>query len=65
MVKSVSTVNDFAAEFDVSRTKAYELINSGEIKIIRIGRSIRIPRSSIEEWIQRKMLSTNENTSIN
>jgi excisionase family DNA binding protein len=39
----------------ISRTKAYELIATGVIPSIRIGTSIRVPVSALQEWIERQL----------
>ena len=36
----------------LSRSKTYELINSGEISCVRFGRSIKIPRDCIKTLIE-------------
>lgn len=36
---------------NIGRRKAYELCNSGEFKIVRIGRTIRISKLSFDEWL--------------
>jgi excisionase family DNA binding protein len=38
----------------VCRSKAYELIASGEIPSIRIGGCVRVPLDKLREWIERK-----------
>jgi len=48
-----------AAVLGIGRTKFYELIAAGEIRVIRIGRAVRIPLLALDEWIQRK---SNEGT---
>jgi excisionase family DNA binding protein len=40
-----------AALLDVSRTKVFELIASGELRSVKIGGSRRIPLSAIEEYL--------------
>ena len=35
----------------IGRKQTYELINDGKIHSIRIGRSIRIPRQSVNEYL--------------
>lgn len=35
----------------VNRALTYELCNSGEFKIVRIGRTIRISKRSFDEWL--------------
>ena len=36
---------------DVSRKMAYELCHSGNFKVVRVGRSIRVSKSSFDEWL--------------
>jgi excisionase family DNA binding protein len=36
------------------RTKAYELISSGELPSIRIGSIVRVPVAALKEWVERK-----------
>ncbi len=45
----------------VSRTTVYELAKSGQLKSIRVGRSVRIPESAIAEFIESKLA---ENTQV-
>src|SRR5690606_3287173 len=35
----------------VGRNKAYELVNSGEIRALRVGRRIVVPQSAVEEYL--------------
>ena len=51
MEKYTMSVDEMAAAIGISRPKAYELVNSEGFPVIRIGRRIRIPVSSLEEWI--------------
>ncbi|WP_201790776.1 helix-turn-helix domain-containing protein [Mycobacterium avium] len=36
----------------VGRTRLYAMLKSGEIRSVKIGKSRRIPRSAIEEFLQ-------------
>lgn len=36
---------------DISQSKAYELVNSGELRVKRIGRRILIPESALDEYL--------------
>jgi len=38
----------------IGRTRVYEMIASGEIESIRIGRSIRIPVAELHRWIRQQ-----------
>lgn len=41
------TVDEAAAELRVSRAHAYNLVNDGTIRAVRLGRTIRIPVAEI------------------
>ncbi len=36
----------------LGRTKTYALIASGELPVIRVGRSVRIPVAALHQWIE-------------
>lgn len=38
----------------IGRTKAYELIASGEIPAVKIGRVLRVNRCQLETWLERQ-----------
>lgn len=48
------TVPEVAAELRLSKRTAYYLISIGEIPHVRVGRSIRIYRSTLETWRRRR-----------
>ena len=45
------TVPEAAKLLRISRNLAYELVARGEIPAIRLGRVIRVPRSTLEQWL--------------
>jgi excisionase family DNA binding protein len=45
------TVRDVEAQLQIGRTRTYELLRSGEIPVIRIGRVLRVPRDALHRWI--------------
>jgi excisionase family DNA binding protein len=47
------TVADVQRILGIGSTKAYEMVQSGEIPAIRIGRSLRIHRRDLAEWAAR------------
>lgn len=47
------TVADVQRILNIGSTKAYELVQNGELPAIRIGRSLRIHRRDIAEWAER------------
>jgi excisionase family DNA binding protein len=48
------TVPEAAALLSVGRTTLYELIGSGEISVVHIGRSCRVPVEAIYEFVSAK-----------
>jgi len=47
----VLRVEDLMPILDIGRNTAYELVRSGQIKSLRIGHQIRIPRDAVIEFI--------------
>lgn len=45
-------VQDLMAVLKIGRSLAYRLIDRGELRCIRVGRSIRIPRMYLEEYLE-------------
>jgi excisionase family DNA binding protein len=56
------TVDDAAAVLSLGRTKVYELLESGLLPSVKIGRSRRIPLSGVREFVQRIALGEEEPT---
>ena len=49
---------EFAEAIGVSRSKGYELIASGEVPSVRVGkRGQRVPVAAAKEWIARQLES--------
>ena len=47
-------VEDLMPILCIGRNTAYDLVRSGQIKSIRVGRNIRIPKSEILSFLNRK-----------
>jgi excisionase family DNA binding protein len=47
------SVVDAAAALGIGRSKMYELIAAGEIEVVHIGRSVRVPVEEIDEFVDR------------
>lgn len=45
------TVGEMASVLRIGRNPAYQLVNDGNIQSIRIGRSIRIPRNALIQFV--------------
>jgi excisionase family DNA binding protein len=51
MNSDVLTVDEVAAKLRIGRRSAYRLVETGELKSIRVGRLIRIPGWALEQLI--------------
>lgn len=49
---TILTVEDLMSFLGIGKNSAYNLVRSGEIKSIRIGRQIRITRESVIAFVQ-------------
>jgi excisionase family DNA binding protein len=49
--KRTYTVYEIAALLQISKSKAYELCKQGYFRTISIGRSVRISKTSFDEWL--------------
>ena len=50
-IPTLLTVEEVAAQLRIGRNSAYNLVKSGQIKSIKIGRTIRIPKMAVLEYI--------------
>ena len=50
----VLRVEDLMSALDIGRNAAYELLRSGQIRSIRIGRKLRIPKQAVEDFLAGK-----------
>jgi excisionase family DNA binding protein len=48
------TVKELAEVLRIGRSSAYELCRQHEFPVLRIGRSIRIPRKALFDWMERE-----------
>lgn len=47
-------VEDLMPILGIGRNTAYELVRSGQIRSIRIGRQLRIPKDAVREYLSQK-----------
>jgi excisionase family DNA binding protein len=47
--------SEVAKQTGLGKSTVYLLIATGEIPCVRIGRSVRVAASKLNEWIERKM----------
>jgi excisionase family DNA binding protein len=52
--KLLLTVASVMVRTSLGRTKIYQLIGSGEIPTVRIGRALRIPAKALQEWVEKQ-----------
>lgn len=50
-VPTLLTVEEVAEQLRIGRNSAYNLVRSGQIRYIKIGRTIRIPQSAVIELV--------------
>ena len=50
----VLRVEDLMPVLDIGRNAAYELVRSGQIRSVRIGRKLRIPKQAVEDFLAGK-----------
>lgn len=58
------TVNEAASRLAIGRTTLYELIANQELCSVKIGRARRIPESSVDEWIARRLQEQGSTSSL-
>lgn len=51
--KLLYTVNEVAVLLSIGRTKVRELVDSGQILSVRIGRAVRVPTQCLDDYIDR------------
>lgn len=52
-VRLLLTIRETADALGLGRSTVYELIAAGELEVVRIGRSARIPVVAVEQLVQR------------
>lgn len=48
---AVLTVDELAESLRISRGSAYELVHTGKVRSIRVGRATRIPAEAVESFL--------------
>ena len=47
-------VEELMPIFGVGRNTAYELVRSGQIRSIRVGRQLRVPKDAVQDFLNRQ-----------
>ncbi|MEZ4494689.1 MAG: excisionase family DNA-binding protein [Dehalococcoidia bacterium] len=54
------SVSEAAQLLGIGRSKTYELVATGELATVRIGRSVRVPRAIVEGYVERLIEQSHE-----
>lgn len=54
MEAKVYRMLEAARVLGISRSKVYELAARGEIPVIRIGASVRVPAAALDRWLEER-----------
>ena len=67
IMQKLETINYVAKVLNITKYRAYELIRSGVIPVVRLGKQLRIDVDVFEAWIKNggKGLSNNDQRKIN
>lgn len=52
--RPMQTLPQVAAHLGISRRKAWELVNSGEIPSFRVGRCLRLDPQDVDAWVRKQ-----------
>jgi len=47
-------ISEVAETLGIGRTKIYEMIATGELPTIRVGRAVRISVSTLQKWVEER-----------
>lgn len=62
MDKLLLTISEAAHALSLGRSKSYELVSSGELAIVRVGRAVRVPADEVRALVERLRTDQNERT---
>jgi excisionase family DNA binding protein len=48
------TLQEMQDMLSIGRTKAWQLVSSGEVPAVKIGRSVRVDRRGLTEWLSQQ-----------
>jgi excisionase family DNA binding protein len=43
---------EVARALGIGRSKTYELIATGQLPVVRVGRSVRVPGAALQRWVE-------------
>jgi excisionase family DNA binding protein len=62
--QEIFTVPEAAALLRIGKARLYELIHQGKVSALHVGRTMRIPRAALEEFIGHPLAARGESTSL-
>ena len=54
VVRKAYTVEEVRLMLGIGRNSAYKLVHSGKFSLLKVGKSIRISKSSFDSWLDNK-----------
>lgn len=58
MERVTLTVAEMAQYIGIGLNKAYELVNSKRLPCLKIGRTYRIPKAALDEWLIKQSVAS-------
>ena len=54
MEQALLTVTQAARRLSLGRATTYQLVQRGELPVVRIGRAVRVPVRALEAWVAQR-----------
>jgi excisionase family DNA binding protein len=64
MEKGLLTLGEAANYLSCGRTKLFDLLRAGEVRVVKLGRATRVPRSELDGWIYSRTVALGSAPSV-